>query len=69
MSLLDDFLTAQRKSLASYSDGLLSAISYVTINKGEVIELGEGETKLVLGHEEAICFKPYEDIDLFYFEI
>lgn len=69
MSLLQSFLEAQRKEMAKYDEGLLLASTFVENNNGQVVQCENNETKLILGNDVAICFKPYDDIDLFYFEL
>ena len=68
MKGLNGYLTEIRNEKLPYADGLSRAIEFVETNKGSVNKLVDGETKLVVGDEEATCFQPYDDIDLFYFE-
>lgn len=69
MQGLDSYLGELRKVKKTYKDGLLLATDYVSDNNGRVENLPDNQTKLVLGDDEAICFQPYPDIDLFYYEI
>ena len=68
MNGLNGFLKEIRNQKFTYLDGLLKAVEYVRASGGDVIELPDDETKLVLNNDEAICFQPYPDIDLFYYE-
>ncbi len=65
---LDGVLVELRNQKVNYQFGLLKAIEFVNQNNGKVIELPDNETKLIVGNKEAICFQPYADIDLFYYE-
>lgn len=65
---LDGFLSALRTQKLTYDDGLKRAVEFVHQNNGDIIELADNQTKLSFAGEEAICFQPYADIDLFYFE-
>ena len=67
---LDAYLSAIREAKKPFDEGLALAIEYVKDNGGK-IETTESTTVLSLDlatNEIAHCFKPYEDIDLFYFE-
>lgn len=68
MQGLDSFLCELRKVKKTYKEGLNRAKTYVLDNGGRVEKLADNQTKLILGDEEAVCFKPYPDIDLFYYE-
>jgi hypothetical protein len=66
---LDPYLVALRKMGKTYSEGLALATQYAKDNGGEVSTLSnEGITTIKIFGEEAKCFQPYPDIDLFYFE-
>lgn len=65
---LNGLLYELRKQKLSYQNGLSRAIEFVNHNGGNVIELPDNQTKLTLGNDQAICFRPYADIDLFYYE-
>jgi hypothetical protein len=68
MNGLNGLLDELRKQKLSYQNGLSRAIEFVNHNGGKVIELPNNQTQLTLGNDEAICFQPYADIDLFYYE-
>ncbi|GIC77642.1 hypothetical protein [Moritella sp. F3] len=68
MQGLDALLTELRNQKLCFSKGLEIASKYVEINGGEVTVIAEG-TLLKLLCDEVTCFQPYEDINLFYFEI
>jgi hypothetical protein len=68
MKGLIGYLEQLRKLKVTYSNGLSKACNFVKENDGNIIELDDGETKLSMLGEEAICFQPYPDIDLFYWE-
>lgn len=65
---LDAYLAELREQKLPYKEALKLAKQYVLDNEGRVIQLSDGETKLILGNDQAICFQLYEDINLFYFE-
>jgi hypothetical protein len=67
--LLHRVLNDLREQKVNYKYGLLQVTEFVNTNNGQVIEKTGNETVLILGGEEAICFQPYEDIDLFYYEM
>jgi hypothetical protein len=48
--------------------GLLVAIEFVERHGVGVVDLPEGQTKLIIGNEAVFCFQLYPDIDLFYYE-
>jgi len=68
MQGLDALLTELRNQKLSFSKGLEIASKYALRNGGEVTVIAEGTLLKLLG-DEATCFQPYHDIDLFYFEI
>ena len=68
MNGLDGLLAELRNQKVNYKFGLSKAVEFVNQNNGEVEELPNNETKLIMGKEEAVCFQPYSDIDLFYYE-
>jgi hypothetical protein len=66
---LDPYLLALRKAKKSFSEGLGLASQYAVDNGGEVSAVSnEGVTTIKALGEEAHCFQPYPDIDIFYFE-
>ena len=65
---LGGLLIELRKQKVTFQFGLSEAKNFVEHNNGKIIELPDNSIKLVVGDEEAICFQPYEDIDLFYYE-
>lgn len=70
MEGLDAFLLALRKAGETYHSGLTKAKQFVIDNGGSVLdEDQDGVTVLKLFDDEAHCFQPYTDIDMFYFEI
>jgi hypothetical protein len=68
MKGLTGYLEELRNSKLSYSEGLSRACDFVKKNNGEIKKLVDCETELSMLGESAICFQPYADIDLFYFE-
>lgn len=69
MQGLDNYLCAIRSAKKTYAEGLELAKKYVSDNGGTVeTNKDTGVTSLSLLDEKAFCFKPYPDIDLFYFE-
>ncbi|NQZ49317.1 MAG: hypothetical protein HRT95_03740 [Moritella sp.] len=68
MQGLDTFLTELRNQKLCFSKGLEIASKFVEKNGGEVTVIAEGTLLRLLG-DEATCFQPYDDINLFYFEI
>jgi hypothetical protein len=68
MKGLIGFLEKLRELEIGYSQGVSKASDFVKANNGIVSELDGGQTKLSMLGEEAICFQPYDDIDLFYWE-
>jgi len=65
---LPGLLAELRKQKFNYKTGLSKAVEFVNDNGGNVIDLPDNNTKLVIGDDEAICFHPYPDVDLFYYE-
>jgi hypothetical protein len=65
---LDAELRRIRNTRVGYDAGIELATLFIITNNGKAVELPEMQTKLVLGDEEAICYQPYPDIDLFYYE-
>lgn len=68
MQGLNSYLCELCKVKKQYKEGLLLAMNYVSDNGGRVESLPENKKKLILGDEEAICFKPNPNIDLFHYE-
>lgn len=68
MEGLDAYLGELRKAKKTYDEGLTLAKQYVQDNGGQLHQLEDGVIKMILNNEEAFCFQPYSDIDLFYFE-
>ncbi len=69
MITLDDYLMGLRKAKKTYSQGLELAKQFALNNGGEFVTTNENETVLKVFGEEAHCFQPYPDIDIFYFEM
>jgi hypothetical protein len=67
MQGLDKTLTELRAQKKRFKEGLEIACDYVKTNGGTIQEKDEGIV-LKLNEQIAVCFQPYEDIDLFYFE-
>lgn len=65
---LEDYLSQLRAMKCSYSEGMRLAKVLVIENGGVIEDLGNGQTVLALHNEEVICFQPFEDIDLLYWE-
>lgn len=68
MITLDDYLMALRKAKKTYSQGLELAKQFALDHGGEFFTTNEDVTVLKVLGEEAHCFQPYPDIDIFYFE-
>lgn len=68
MKGLHAYLGVLRKAKKTYDEGLTLAKQHVQDNGGQLHELEDGVIKMILNNEEAFCFQPYSDIDLFYFE-
>lgn len=65
---LDIYLQVLRNSKKPFLECLEMAKSFVLANDGAVVSQGDNVTVLRLHLDEGHCFKPYPDIDLFYFE-
>jgi hypothetical protein len=65
---LDSYLTNLRGQKKTYNEGLALAKQFVIDRGGEISLTSDGITTLKMQGEEAHCFLPYSDIDLFYFE-
>ncbi|MBE3653836.1 hypothetical protein [Vibrio navarrensis] len=52
----------------SYESSLQQAILFTATNNGTVEVLESGVTRLTLSDFQVDCFRPYSDIDRFYFE-
>ncbi len=61
------YADALRECEFNYQEGLRRAKQFVFAQGGEVT-LNEQETHLTLNQETITCFKPYKDIDRFYYE-
>jgi hypothetical protein len=68
MSKLASKLVELRAQKISYKLGLLAIVDFVNKENGDILDLQDKQTQLILGDESAICFQPYPDIDLFYYE-
>lgn len=68
LNSLTHFLANVRKQKAKYQEGLGLAVEFVHRQKGKVNYQQGGEVELTVGEDTAICFQPYSDIDLFYYE-
>ncbi len=68
MTDLDSYLTGLRYQKKTYSEGLVLAKQFVIDRGGEIALTSDGITTLKILGEEAHCFQPYSDVDLFYFE-
>lgn len=68
MKGLESYLTAVRETTSSFEQGIALATQYVNKNNGSVTREGNN-TLLYLWGDVATCFKPFTDIDKFYFEI
>lgn len=64
---LESKLARIRSLKPKYNRGLHLAVTFVKESGGKVTQNKE-ETILSLGDDTAHCFKPYDDIDLFYYE-
>jgi hypothetical protein len=68
MQGLEVFLNCVRDLKIRYEPGLQQAIQYIRDNHGTVEILDGGVTRLTLNGFQADCFRPFPDIDRFYFE-
>jgi len=66
--MLSQELDKIRIDSQSYSEGLKRAKDWVNQRNGRIEDIGNGETKLIVGIDEAICFQLFSDIDKFYYE-
>lgn len=66
--VLANKLVELRAQKTSYELGLLAIVDFVNKSNGEIFDLPDAHTKIILGEESAICFQPYPDIDRFYYE-
>lgn len=68
MHVLEVFVTYLRDQKVGYDLGLQQSILFTKSNNGTVENLEDGITRLTLNNFQVDCFRPYEDIDRFYFE-
>ncbi len=67
-ALLRNSVREQNCLQLSYEAALQQAIQFTTENNGTVETLDDGVTRLTLSDFQVDCFRPYSDIDRFYFE-
>ncbi|GAB6264276.1 hypothetical protein [Photobacterium sp. R1] len=65
---LEGLVTCLRDQKVGYELGLQQAIQFTKSNNGTVENLEGGITRLTLNNFQVDCFRPYLDIDRFYFE-
>ncbi|EGR2026351.1 hypothetical protein DYB89_14830 [Vibrio cholerae] len=65
---LEGLVTCLRDQKVGYDLGLQQAIQFTKSNNGTVENLEDGITRLTLNDFQVDCFRPYQDIDRFYFE-
>lgn len=65
---LEGLINYLRDQKFDYDSGLQQAIQFTSTNNGTVEKLQNGITRLTLNGFQVDCFRPYSDIDCFYFE-
>lgn len=68
MQGLEGLVNCLRDLQLSYEAALQQAIQFTTENNGTVETLDDEVTRLTLSDFQVDCFRPYSDIDRFYFE-
>ncbi|HCJ7273309.1 TPA: hypothetical protein NVH30_002947 [Vibrio cholerae] len=68
MHELEQLINGLREKKVGYDLGLQQAIQFTKSNNGTVENLEDGITRLTLNNFQVDCFRPYQDIDRFYFE-
>lgn len=68
MTSLDSYLMELRKSRKTFSEGVELAKQFALDKGGEFATSNDGVTIIKGLGEKAHCFRPYADIDIFYFE-
>ncbi|MFO4754423.1 hypothetical protein V5H08_12225 [Vibrio cholerae] len=68
MHELEQLINDLREKKVGYDLGLQQAVQFTKSNNGTVENLEGGITRLTLNNFQVDCFRPYQDIDRFYFE-
>ncbi|EGR0592925.1 TPA: hypothetical protein AB5C39_003394 [Vibrio mimicus] len=68
MHELEQLINGLREKKVGYDLGLQQAVQFTKSNNGTVENLEGGITRLTLNNFQVDCFRPYQDIDRFYFE-